>query len=142
VVRAHANGHRRSCGKHISIFATCDCKAAPISPIPNSVITNTGTRPDVYQLLVRMVFPTIVVEEDADYESKESAERVFSQGGVGVCVSGPESLTLEAANAVARLHMRREWGDPTPYGSVFPVVISCYVHVYCYEIFFVHYGQR
>lgn len=25
------------------------------------------------------------------------------QGGVGVCASGPESLTREAANAVARL---------------------------------------
>jgi ferric-chelate reductase len=87
---------------HISIFATCDCKAVTMPPIPNSEITNTGTRPDVYQLLAHMVSPTMV-EDDADYESKASAERVISQGGVGVCASGPESLTREAANAVARL---------------------------------------
>ena len=49
-----------------------------------------------------MISPTMV-EDDADYESKASAEPVIFQGGVGICASGPESLTREAANAVARL---------------------------------------
>jgi ferric-chelate reductase len=69
-------------------------------PIPNCVITKT--RLDIYQLLARMVSPT-TVEDDVEDESKAGAERVICQGGVGVCASGPESLTREAANAVARL---------------------------------------
>jgi hypothetical protein len=65
-----------------------------------------------------MISPTMV-EDDADYESKASAEPVIFQGGVGICASG---LTREAANAVARLapaHGTRVG----PYGSV--VVTSC-----------------
>lgn len=68
--------------------------------IPNSVITSP--RPDVYQLLARMIYPT-GVGDDVEGESKAGTERVTCQGGVGVCASGPESLTREAANAVARL---------------------------------------
>jgi hypothetical protein len=99
IAEAAANS---SLGLHISIFTTCDCKAVDIPPIPNSVITNAGTRPDVYQLLSRIVSRTMV-EDDVDDESKAISEGVISQGGVGVCASGPESLTREAANAVARL---------------------------------------
>jgi len=99
IAEAAANSSLRL---HISIFATCDCKAVTMPPIPNSVITSTGTRPDVYQILARMVSPTMV-EDDAYDESKASAERVIFQGGVEVCASGPESLTREATNAVARL---------------------------------------
>jgi hypothetical protein len=99
IAEAAANSSLRL---HISIFVTCDCKAVTIPPIPNLVITRTGTRPDVYQLLARMISPT-TVEDDAEDGSNASAERVISQGGVGVCASGPESLAREAANAVAKL---------------------------------------
>jgi hypothetical protein len=59
----------------------------------------------VYQLLGRILSPALV-EDDVEDESKRKAgdERVVSsrQGGVGVCASGLESPTREAANAVAR----------------------------------------
>ena len=84
---------------HISIFVTCQCQAVA-TPLPNSEVTSA--RPDVHQLLARMISP-IPAEGDMEDESKAGAERVICQGGVGVCVSGPESLTREAANAVARL---------------------------------------
>ena len=93
---------------HISIFVTCLCDGADAMPapaIPNSIVAST--RPDVHQLLVRMLSPALV-EEDVEDKSKresgtEAEEQVVCQGGVGVCASGPESLTREAANAVARL---------------------------------------
>jgi len=95
---------------HITIFVTCSCDPLTVPPIPNSTIKTT--RPDVFQLLARMLSPTLA-EDDAEDESRASAEQVVCQGGVGVCASGPESLTREAANAVARLapiHGRRVGG--------------------------------
>lgn len=61
-----------------------------------------SARPDVHKLLARMISP-IPAGVDMEDESKAGAERVICQGGVGVCTGGPESLTREAANAVARL---------------------------------------
>ena len=59
---------------HISIFITCDCKALTIlPPIPNSVITNAGMRPNVYQLLSHIVSCTMV-EDNVDNESKAISE--------------------------------------------------------------------
>lgn len=95
---------------HITIFVTCSCDPLTVPPIPNSTIKTT--RPDVFQLLARMLSPTLA-EDDTEDESRASAEQVVCQGGVGVCASGPESLTREAANAVARLapiHGRRVGG--------------------------------
>ena len=109
IAEAAANSSLRL---HISIFVTCDCGAVSVPPIPNLVITRTGTRPNVYLLLAQMISPTIV-EDDTEDESQASTEGVKFQGGVGVCVSGPESLAREAANAVARLapaHGRRVGG--------------------------------
>lgn len=96
---AEAAAEEPSLDLHISIFVTCLCDAADAIPeIPNSVVT--CTRPDVRQLLAGML-----PAEDVEDENKREAgvERVVCQGGVGVCASGPESLTCEAANAVARL---------------------------------------
>jgi hypothetical protein len=80
--------------------------------IPNSIV-KTSPRPDVHQLLARMLSPPLVEDDVEDESEREAAERVVCQGGVGVCASGPESLTREAANAVARLepvHGRRVGG--------------------------------
>jgi ferric-chelate reductase len=95
---------------HISIFVTCLCEPEAVPQIPNSIVTMT--RPDVHRLLARILSPTSAVNNVQD-ESRESAKQVVSQGGVGVCASGPESLAREAANAVARLapvHARRVGG--------------------------------
>jgi len=97
---------------HISIFVTCPCDEPELPAIPNSTVTTT--RPDVHQLLARMVSPALV-EDDMEDESRRKAgnHRVVCQGGVAVCASGTESLTREAANAVARLgsvHGRRVGG--------------------------------
>jgi len=83
---------------HISLFVTCQCGDLP--PIPNATITST--RPDVHQLLTDVISPT-PREDDMEDEGRAGTEGVICQGGVGVCASGPESLTREAANAVARL---------------------------------------
>jgi hypothetical protein len=67
-------------------------------PIPNSIVTSA--RPDVHQLLESLISPTTA---ENDVESETSAEPITCEGGVGVCASGPESLTRETGNAVARL---------------------------------------
>ena len=81
---------------HISLFVTCQCEDLP--PIPNTTIT--GTRPNVHQLLARVISPT---SGEDDMEGEGGREGVIHQGGVGVCASGPEGLIREAANAVAKL---------------------------------------
>ena len=81
---------------HISLFVTCQCGDLP--PIPNTTIT--GTRPNVRQLLAHVISPT---SGEDDMEGEGGREGVICQGGVGVCASGPETLTREAANAVAIL---------------------------------------
>jgi len=107
---------------HISIFVTCQCEPEAVPHIPNSVVTTA--RPDVHQLLACTLSPTRAVNDVEDEgkgkgggkdEGKENPTQVISprQGGVGVCASGPESLTREAANAVASLapvHARRVGG--------------------------------
>jgi len=96
---------------HISIFVTCPCHGEDVPPpIPKSTVTTT--RPDVHKLLGRMLSPTLA-EGDTEDGNESRAERAVCQGGVGVCASGPEGLTREAANAVARLapvHGRRVGG--------------------------------
>jgi ferric-chelate reductase len=82
---------------HISLFVTCQCGDSP--SIPNTTITST--RPDVHQLLTDVISPTS--REDDMVDEGRADTGVICQGGVGVCASGPESLTREAGNAVARL---------------------------------------
>jgi len=109
---ADAAAEESSLDLHISIFVTCLCDGPALPAIPNSTVMTK--RPDVYQLLARILSPALV-EDDVEDESQRKAVngRVACQGGVGVCASGPESLTREAANAVARLgsvHGRRVGG--------------------------------
>ena len=97
---------------HISIFVTCLCVPEAVPPIPNSI--TTIVRPDVHRLLSDLISPP---PADGDVESESGASAQWAgaigRGGVGVCASGPESLTRESANAVARLapvHAKRVGG--------------------------------
>jgi ferric-chelate reductase len=85
---------------HISIFVTCLCDPEAVPPIPNSI--TTIVRPDVHRLLEHVLSPP-PADGDVEGESRSAAQAVTDRGGVGVCASGPESLTRESANAVARL---------------------------------------
>ncbi|KAH9041888.1 iron reductase [Lactarius deliciosus] len=94
---------------HISIFVTCLCDPEAVPPIPNSI--TTLVRPDVHRLLAHVLSPPLA-DGDVEGESGSSVQRA-TRGGVGVCASGPESLTRESANAVARLtpsHAKRVGG--------------------------------
>ncbi|KAH9169184.1 iron reductase [Lactarius sanguifluus] len=94
---------------HISIFVTCLCDPEAVPPIPNSI--TTLVRPDVHRLLGR-VLSSPPADGDVEGESGGSVQKA-TRGGVGVCASGPESLTRESANAVARLtpsHAKRVGG--------------------------------
>ena len=97
---ADAAAEESSLDLHISIFVTCLCDEPALPAIPNSTVVTT--RPDMYKLLGRMLSPALV-EDNVEDENEGGDKRVVCKGGVGVCASGPESLTREAANAVARL---------------------------------------
>jgi len=101
---------------HISVFVTCICNPEAIPPIPNSDVT--VIRPSVHTLLDALLTApdpsssknaTIDIEEEGADKSSESPKLnwVGLGGGVAVCVSGPEALTREAHNAVARVGMTR-----------------------------------
>lgn len=98
---------------HVSIFVTCLCNPEAVPPIPNSVVTIE--RPSVHGLLTDLVtspdsrMSSLDVESGAEKETSTSVQLkwVGLGGGVGVCASGPESLTREAQNAVARMGMSR-----------------------------------
>ncbi|OJT14547.1 Ferric reductase transmembrane component 3 [Trametes pubescens] len=114
---------------HVSIYVTCLCNPEAVPPIPNSDVTIT--RPSVTALLRDLVTPpaphahTVAMRADADSKSLESeshegadteAEKPSASarlswvglgGGVAVCAAGPESLTREAQNAVARIGLTR-----------------------------------
>lgn len=115
---------------HISVFVTCICDPEAIPPIPNSVVTIR--RPSVTHLLRDLVTPPSetlqkekqteqVIEaeiEEIPRESSSEQEQDLEEevnglrwiplgGGIGVCAAGPETLTRETQNAVARLGMLR-----------------------------------
>lgn len=101
---------------HISVFVTCLCNPEAIPPIPNSSVTII--RPSIHTLLNDLLTPptsnlsksaSIDIEEDAGEKFSESPKLnwVGLGGGVAVCASGPETLTREAHNAVAKIGMTR-----------------------------------
>lgn len=103
---------------HISIFVTCLCSPEDVPPIPNSDVTIL--RPSVSALLRDLVTPSASMSSSASTsiaDDKLSSEEqgevqpkldwVGLGGGVAVCAAGPESLTREAQNAVARLGLTR-----------------------------------
>lgn len=91
---------------HISIFVTCLCDAEAVPLIPNCDVTMT--RPSVFQLLQDLTSSIRSVEEKgAEDQNPGRIEPSGYMGGVGVCASGPTSLTTEAQNAVARIGVLR-----------------------------------
>lgn len=111
---------------HITVYVTCLCNPEEVPPIPNMDVIAT-TRPSVIGLLRALVTPPPSIpgaekkqaEADAEtisLDSDESAPHLSSLprlnwvglgGGVAVCAAGPESLTREAHNAVARVSLTR-----------------------------------
>ncbi|KAI0365850.1 iron reductase [Pilatotrama ljubarskyi] len=110
---------------HVSIFVTCLCNPEAVPPIPNSDVV--VTRPSVTALLRDLVTPPSRPHKiDVDSKSMDSEPEeglgsadvekpsvsaklnwVGLGGGVAVCAAGPESLTREAQNAVARISLTR-----------------------------------
>lgn len=103
---------------HISVYVTCLCNPEAVPPIPNCDVT--VVRPTIYNVLTDMVtVPSCASPLDeteaqvstvAETELFEPSVRnrlpwVGLGGGLAVCASGPEGLTREAANAVARLQL-------------------------------------
>ncbi|KAG2040872.1 iron reductase [Suillus americanus] len=88
---------------HISIFVTCLCDPEAVPHIPNSIVTLS--RPSVQHLLEDFISlsPSSERKDSVEKRFDESQKLHGSGGGVAVCASGPESLTREAQNAVARL---------------------------------------
>ncbi|KIK15846.1 hypothetical protein PISMIDRAFT_16235 [Pisolithus microcarpus 441] len=98
---------------HFSIFVTCLCDPEAVPFIPNCNVKLE--RPSVYILLR----DTVGLSRPPSLESQEAGEEKplvepHGGGGVAVCASGPESLVIEARNAVARLGV----GDALKLGGV------------------------
>ncbi|KAM5531189.1 hypothetical protein V8D89_015159 [Ganoderma adspersum] len=113
---------------HVSVYVTCLCNPEDVPPIPNMDVT-ICTRPSVTGLLRDLITPPSPAPSSwrkSDLESEESDSRSLESdecaraipgaarlrwvglgGGVGVCAAGPESLTREAHNAVARVSLTR-----------------------------------
>jgi ferric-chelate reductase len=100
---------------HISVFVTCICNPEAIPPIPNSEVTII--RPSIHTLINDLLTqPGLGSSKNASIDIEDGVEKssvtpklnwVGLGGGVGVCVSGPETLTREAHNAVARVGMTK-----------------------------------
>ncbi|KAG1830120.1 iron reductase [Suillus variegatus] len=88
---------------HISIFVTCLCVPEAVPDIPNSIVTLS--RPSIQNILKDFIsVPTSSEKEDSIETRCEDSQKLMGLGGgVAVCASGPESLTRDAQNAVARL---------------------------------------
>jgi hypothetical protein len=88
---------------HISIFVTCLCDPEAVPHIPNSIVTLL--RPSVQDLLNNFISlsPSSEMEDSVEDRCDRSQNSHSLGGGVAVCASGPESLTREAQNAVARV---------------------------------------
>ncbi|KAL4078073.1 iron reductase [Scleroderma citrinum] len=90
---------------HISIFVTCLCDPEAVPVIPNCEVKLE--RPSVYSLLCGVT----EISSRPSLDSAEGQLEVFDKaptrpvhgGGIAVCASGPESLTRETQNAVAKL---------------------------------------
>lgn len=123
---------------HISVYVTCLCNPEEIPPIPNCDVTIV--RPSIYRVLMNLMTPPAcsasscssspspssvdkredeVVDEDADVELDPPSNKlawVGAGGGLAVCASGPEGLTREAGNAVARLKLTKVGWEVGPVG--------------------------
>ncbi|KIK09642.1 hypothetical protein K443DRAFT_392442 [Laccaria amethystina LaAM-08-1] len=122
---------------HISVYVTCLCNPEEIPPIPNCDVTTV--RPSIYRVLMDLMTPPACSsspssssspspsspvdkredEVDADVELDPPSNKlawIGAGGGLAVCASGPEGLTREAANAVARLKLTKVGWEVGPVG--------------------------
>lgn len=114
---------------HISIYVTCLCNPEAVPPIPNSDVTIT--RPSIHKVLESLLTPPVTTPKGSTSEAgasgksdavsiqtsevdleAEAARNISNRlswvglgGGVAVCSAGPETMTREASNAVARIEM-------------------------------------
>ena len=107
---------------HITVYVTCLCDLGKLPRVPNCDVLLS--RPGVVEVVRRVVEGSLdpakmVEEEDGDLvfgepsgetdkksyagTTEEGWGPVWGGGGFAVCASGPQSLTREAANAVAAL---------------------------------------
>ena len=115
---------------HISIYVTCLCSPEAVPPIPNCDITiirpslykvildltaidlpksGSSTSPPDISLLVKNSTTRCIETLDVEAVGNIGDKLSLVQGGgsLAVCVCGPQSMTQEAANAVARIQMFR-----------------------------------
>jgi hypothetical protein len=114
---------------HISIYVTCLCNPEAVPPIPNCDVTII--RPSLYKVILNLTSPyetpvppksgssspdislpeksargdIETLDAEAVGNIREKLPSVKGGGGLAVCASGPQSMTQEAANAVARIQM-------------------------------------
>ncbi|KIY64942.1 iron reductase [Cylindrobasidium torrendii FP15055 ss-10] len=97
---------------HVAVYVTCLCNPEAVPRIPNSDVV-VG-RPAVGKTLMELITPPTGEREVGAHVDPEGEADATSKlpwiglgGGVGVVACGPESLTREATNAVARLSITR-----------------------------------
>jgi ferric-chelate reductase len=79
----------------VQCFVTCLCDPRGLPTIPNSSVSLD--KPSLATILAPLISPT----------DEEKQMFRLGCGGVGVAASGPERLTSEAQNAVARIGPKR-----------------------------------
>jgi len=96
---------------NISIFVTCLCDPEAVPRIPNSIVT-VG-KPTVQK----------IIQPVLNCDDVEKGVSSGVGGGLAVAVSGPESLSTEARNAIASMTMsqRRRFGKVDIHTEVFAV---------------------
>lgn len=122
---------------HVSIFVTCLCNPESVPAIPNSNVTIArpsvttllrefmtppSSRPSAHtasssQSQKKLEADARSIDSESAEDVAEDVEKIPSSsarlnwvglgGGVAVCAAGPESLTREAQNAVARMSLTR-----------------------------------
>jgi len=96
---------------HISIYVTCLCDPESVPRISNSLVTMEK------QTIERIMKP-IVGSNDL-----EKSVAHHAQGGLALAVSGPESLSMEARNALASMSIsqRRKFGKVDIHTEMFAI---------------------
>lgn len=88
---------------HISVFVTCLCNPEAVPDIPNCDVT--VERPTVHRLLDDFV--TSAGSPEFGESEKGKSKATCGDGSLAVCAAGPEAMTREAKNAIARTTMSR-----------------------------------
>jgi len=90
---------------HISIFVTCLCDPEAVPVIPNSIVMLS--HPSVHDLLNDFIRLPSEKKPSIKMQSDDSQGWKYPDGGIAVCASGPESMTREAQNAIARIGLTK-----------------------------------